>query len=685
MSEFVITGFADEIDPDLWVQLREIKKLNIEYIEMRGVNGRNVADYTPEEMKEIKNHLDSAGIKVSAIGSPIGKIKIEDDFEPHFETFKNVIELAKVLETKYIRLFSFFMDEGTTEQNRDEVMRRMKAFCDFVEGTDIILLHENEKDIYGDTAERCKDIYETMKSDNLKLIFDPANFVQCGVETYPHAYEMLKDSVIYYHIKDAMATDGTVVPSGFGDGHLPEIITDLKKKGYEGFLSLEPHLGHFEGFDDLEGEGDIPEFTEKSGAGKYKLAAESLRNIITRAGGVEVHSFKEQSISNDDLTKVRIGIVGVGNMGTSHAIQLFEGKVKNAELTAICDVKPDRLEWAQTRFEGKVNTYRDFDSLVASGDCDGLIIATPHYDHPVLGIKTLEAGLHVLVEKPIGVYTKAVEELNKVAAASDKVFTIMYNQRTNPVYQKVRELIRSGELGELIRVNWTITTWFRSQRYYDSGGWRATWEGEGGGVLLNQCPHQIDLIQWLCGMPKRVRAFADYGKFHNIEVEDDVTAFFEYENGATGTFITSTGEAPGVNRLEISGDMGRLVVEGGEITFYRNRVGVFEHTRTTEEGFTAPENWVCKIPVKGEETAHVGIMQYFVDGILEGKDQLSPGVEGINGLSLSNAIHMSSWTDDWVEFPVDGDKFYELLQEKINNSTFKKEANETVLNVEGTH
>lgn len=384
------------------------------------------------------------------------------------------------------------------------------------------------------------------------------------------------------------------------------------------------------------------------------------------------------------MDKVRIGIVGIGNMGTSHMASLMEGKVKNAELLAVCDIKQDRLDWVKETYGDKIKVFNDMDSMIASNECDGLIIATPHYDHPPMGIKTLEAGLHVLVEKPIGVYTKAVEELNRVAAESDKVFTIMYNQRTRPVYQKVRELIKSGELGELIRVNWVITTWFRSQRYYDSGGWRATWEGEGGGVLLNQCPHQIDLIQWLCGMPKRVRAFADYGKFHDIEVEDDVTAFFEYPNGATGVFITSTGEAPGTNRLEISGDKGKLVVEGDEMTFYRNKESLLNYIKTTEECFKAPENWACKIPIEGKETGHVGIMQYFVDAILEDKEQLSPGEEGINGLSLSNAIHMSSWVDNWVDLPIDADRYYELLQEKIATSTFTKNTSEIVANLDGS-
>ncbi len=385
------------------------------------------------------------------------------------------------------------------------------------------------------------------------------------------------------------------------------------------------------------------------------------------------------------MDKVRIGVVGIGNMGSAHAMQLYNGKVKGAVLSAVCDKNEARFALVDKHMDDTVSKYTSLTAMLADDVVDGVIIATPHYDHPELGIEVLNAGLHVLVEKPIGVYTKAVEALNEAAQNSDQVFTIMYNQRTNPVYQKVREMVQSGEIGELIRVNWVITDWFRSDFYYQSGGWRATWEGEGGGVLLNQCPHQIDLIQWICGMPKRVRGFAHYGKYHDIEVEDDVTAYFEYPNGATGVFITSTGEAPGTNRLEISGDKGKLVVEKGIITFYRNRIGASEFCKTTKTGFDKPENWQCHIPIVGEETGHVGIMQSFVDAILSGKEQIAPGLEGINGLSLSNAIHLSSWTDDWVTFPINQDLFYDILQKKIAESTIIKEETSVVLDVSGSH
>lgn len=386
------------------------------------------------------------------------------------------------------------------------------------------------------------------------------------------------------------------------------------------------------------------------------------------------------------MKKIRIGILGVGNMGSAHASYLVEGRIANAELRALCDINPARLDAAKKIVGDDVKFYRDAEDMYKSGEIDGVIIATPHYDHPDLTIKALENNLHVLLEKPAGVFTKNVKIMNEIANKSDKVFSIMFNQRTNPLFQKMKELVESNELGEIKRTNWIITDWYRAQSYYDSGGWRATWAGEGGGVLLNQCPHNLDLWQWICGMPVRVRAFVDYGKYHDIEVDDDVTAYVKYANGASGTFITSTGEAPGTNRFEIMGDRGKLVAEDNKkLTFWRLRTSEREFNRTYKGGFGAPECWKIEIPIVGEETAHPGITEDWVDSIMNGSPLLSPGIEGINGLSLSNAMHLSSWTDDWVDLPIDDDLYYEKLQEKIEASVYDKDAEDKILDTEGTY
>lgn len=386
------------------------------------------------------------------------------------------------------------------------------------------------------------------------------------------------------------------------------------------------------------------------------------------------------------MEKVRIGIIGIGGMGTGHAKNIIAGKVPHAELTAVLDISAERLEWAKQNFSDKVKIFDDEDAFFQSKAFDAVIIATLHYDHPVLAIQALKHGYHTMIEKPAGVYTKAVREMNEVALQSDKVFGIMYNQRTNPVYRKLKELIDSGELGEIKRSIWIITNWYRAQSYYDAREWRATWAGEGGGVLLNQDPHQLDLWQWTCGMPKRVRSFMSFGKYHDIEVEDDVTTYVEYENGATGLFVTSTGEAPGTNRFEITGDRGKIVIEDNKLTFWRLRVSERAFNRDFKGGFGSPECWKCEVPAPGENTQHVGILNNWVNAILHGAQLIAPGIEGIKGLSLSNAMHLSAWTDSWVELPFDDDVFYEKLKEKIDNSTFKKApVREVTLDVTGTH
>lgn len=369
---------------------------------------------------------------------------------------------------------------------------------------------------------------------------------------------------------------------------------------------------------------------------------------------------------------IRVGIIGIGNMGTSHAKNLINNEVPGARLTAICDINPDRLKWAKEEFADQVQLYENADQLFEARVIDAVIIATPHYDHSPLAIKAFQYNLHVLIEKPAGVYTKQVREMNEAAKATDRVFGIMYNQRTNPLYQKLKDLIDSGELGEIRRTNWIITNWYRSQSYYNSGGWRATWAGEGGGVLLNQDPHQLDLWQWTCGMPKRVRAFCGFGKHHDIEVEDDVTAYVEYENGATGVFVTSTSDAPGTNRFEVSGDRGKIVIEDGNLTFYRNRIPERQFNAEYTGGFGQPECWKCEIPIHGENLQHVGILRDFTNAILKGTKLLAPGEEGIRGLTLSNAMHLSAWTDQWVELPLDEDLYYSLLQERIAQSKVNK-------------
>jgi len=372
------------------------------------------------------------------------------------------------------------------------------------------------------------------------------------------------------------------------------------------------------------------------------------------------------------MEKVRLGVIGFGSMGSEHCTNIAGGKVPNMVIGAICDIAEERQKAAKELYPD-VPVFADATDLFKSGTCDAVIVAVPHYDHPRLVIEAFENGLHAISEKPAGVYTKQVKEMNEAAKKSDKVFGIMYNQRTCLVYKKIKEMVESGELGHIKRISWTVTTWYRPQAYHDSAGWRSTWKTEGGGTLINQNPHQLDLWQWMFGMPDRIMSHVGYGKYYDIEVEDDVTAYFEYDNGTTGTYITSTGEYPGTNRLEIACDMGKLIEEEGELTFYKTTVSEREFNKTNKHANARPECWKCEIPITGVQEYHVGILKNFANAILNGTELLAPGEEGIYGLTISNAIHLSSWKGEMVDvknFP--DDEFYEMLQEKIKNSKVDK-------------
>jgi predicted dehydrogenase len=355
-------------------------------------------------------------------------------------------------------------------------------------------------------------------------------------------------------------------------------------------------------------------------------------------------------------------------MGSAHADGLFKGQIPNATLAAVADIDPERLAALKKQYGEKVACFATADAMIKSGKVDAIIIATPHYQHTTLGILALKAGLHVMVEKPVSVHKADALRLNAAHKDKKQVFAAMFNQRTDLYYQKIRHLIRSGELGEIRRVNWIITNWFRTEAYYGSGGWRATWAGEGGGVLLNQCPHNLDLFQWMFGLPKRVRAHCSFGKYHDIEVEDDVTAYFEFPNGATGVFITSTGEAPGTNRLEITAERGKLVYEDDKITYTRNETPMSEFSRTSPGAFSRPDTWDVAIGAANHGGQHNEILKNFADAILDGATLLSPGAEGIHSIELANAMLLSAWTDETIALPLDAARYEKLLLQKIADS-----------------
>ena len=379
------------------------------------------------------------------------------------------------------------------------------------------------------------------------------------------------------------------------------------------------------------------------------------------------------------MKKINLGILGIGNIGRDHIKRIVEGKCPEINLAAVCDLKQDRLDYARELAGAELPVFTDALEMMKSGLIDSILVSVPHYDHPKYAMLAMEQGLHVLIEKPAGVYTKQVLEMNACAEAHNVKFGIMMNQRTNCIYRKMREIVQSGEMGNIRRTNWIITNWYRPQAYYDSGDWRATWSGEGGGVLLNQCPHNLDLWQWICGMPKSVHAHLHFGKWHDIEVEDDVSAYVEYENGATGMFITSTGDAPGTNRFEITLDKGKLIAEGDRLIMWKSEISEQEFSATNTSPFGSMKFKGSEVETDKENPQHTGVMNAFASAILHGTPLVAEGVEGIRGLTLSNAMHLSAFTGKTIDLEnFDHELYYEELMKRVASSRRKSNVAENV-------
>lgn len=389
-------------------------------------------------------------------------------------------------------------------------------------------------------------------------------------------------------------------------------------------------------------------------------------------------------MSELNSSKVRLGIVGVGNMGSGHIANILAGRCPEIEVAAVADINPARLEYAKSKIP-EVAVFNTAEEMLDSGLIDAAIIAVPHYFHPKYVMECFKRGIHVMCEKPAGVYTKQVKEMNEAAKSAGVVFGMMFNQRTDCLYRKMRELVQSGKYGNIRRTNWIITNWYRPQAYYDSGAWRATWSGEGGGVLLNQCPHNLDLWQWICGMPKKVYTRMYFGKWHDIEVEDDVTTFVEYPNGATGTFITSTGDAPGSNRFEITMDGARIIADGRKLLLTELEVPEPEFTRVNKSAFAAPHCTTVEVETDGKNEQHSGVLNAFAGAILRGEPLVAGGEEGIKGLTISNAMHLSAWLGKEIEIPFDDELYYSELMKRVKTSRRKDDVQAVFSDTSGTY
>ncbi len=384
---------------------------------------------------------------------------------------------------------------------------------------------------------------------------------------------------------------------------------------------------------------------------------------------------RKEGRNNMSTSKVKVGLVGLGNIGTTHAENL--SKMDHVDLVGVCDIVKEKADIFATRY--KSTAYYDYHDLLQNSGLDAIIVAVPHYDHAPISIEAFAHNVHVLCEKPLAVH---VNDAKKMISAFDVarsknpklLFGIMFQERTNPFYRKLKDLLDHGDLGRLTRVTWINTTWFRTQAYYDSGTWRATWAGEGGGILTNQCPHNLDMYQWLFGLPIRISGHAHIGKYHQIEVEDEVTAYFEHEDGMIGHFIVSTAESPGTNRLEIVGEHGKLVYEDSKIVFYRNRESMLQFLVESKESFSHVENWETSIPVKTDgHVGHYMVAKRFIEATLNGSNELTAnGPEGLNGLMLANGIMLSSFTNKSIDVPFDGDDYERMLKDLAQNSKIVK-------------
>lgn len=375
---------------------------------------------------------------------------------------------------------------------------------------------------------------------------------------------------------------------------------------------------------------------------------------------------------------VRLGIIGLGAQGSMYAQFINEGRVDNMTIGAICDILPEKKEQAD---EYGVPFYEDYKEMVTSGDVDAVVTTVPHYLHPEVGIYALDNGVHALVEKPVGVYTKQANELIDFAKTKPELkFGVFFNQRTNQLYKDIKEILDSGELGKLRHTSWLITNWWRPQGYYDQSDWRATWGGEGGGVLVNQAPHQLDLWQWICGAPERVFARAEYGFKRDIVVEDEVNALVSFADGATGTFITCTHDMIGTDRLEILCDKGKIVVDDSKkvtVSHLTDNEEVLSENMDMEavrKLFTGQMDMDQFVSTETKEYEsvwggqHVEVLRNFAAAVNGEEELLAPGADGINGVRLANGIHLSSWTGEEVDLvDFDEEKYLEELNKRIKD------------------
>jgi predicted dehydrogenase len=364
---------------------------------------------------------------------------------------------------------------------------------------------------------------------------------------------------------------------------------------------------------------------------------------------------------------VRLGIIGLGNIGQQH-VQHIQTAVSGCEISALCSRQPKVIAGLEA-----VPHFSDYRQLIDSGLVDAVLIATPTMAHFEQASYALAKGLHVLMEKPIGLSCHEGEQLI-ARQQTQQVFALMLNQRTDPLFIAMKEQVDSGRVGAIQRTHWTMTNWFRPEVYFQVSDWRATWRGEGGGLLVNQCIHNLDIFQWICGLPVSVQSFCSFGKYHDIEVEDEATAYLRYSNGASGLFVGSTGEAPGINRFDIVGDRGTLSFDGGRLTLITNSESTGAFSKTTRDMFGMPATTSQDITPDRRINQHARVIQNFIDAIRQQAPLIAPAEQGLHSLALANAILLSSWENKTIALPLDSATYQLALEQRIAQSSLRKKA-----------
>lgn len=615
-----LSGFGDEIAEDFETQLREMRRMDINFIALRNLWGTNILKLDEKQRQKARELLRKHGMGVSEIGSPLGKVLVTGSWTEERARFERALELTRFFRCPRIRLFSYMTPEGEPrEKYRAEIIRRLREMAARAGKEGVFLLHENDTGMYGEDGIHCRDLLLSVGSPSFKAIFDPSNFVAARSRPYTQWWEMLKNEVVHLHVKDSKA-DGTHTPAGHGDGEFAKVLKGLLKKNYTGFATMEPHLavaGRFSGF---------------SGPDLFAHAVSEFRKLCDQVGMRH--------------RQTRVAVVGMGFIGSFHCRAIEESP--EAHLIAVAD-EIDSPNLKKSREDYNVEAYTDIRKLLARDDLHAITLGTPSGLHGPLAIKAMEAGKHVLTEKPVEITLAKADAMIATAKKRKVRLGVISQHRTDPGIEELKAAIDSGALGRIVLAE-AYVKWHRTQQYYDSGGWRGTWKLDGGGALMNQGVHTVDMLQYVMGPVESVLAQTTRATHERIEVEDIAQALLKFKNGALGMIIATTSAYPGFpERLEVTGTNGTIIVEKDQVTL-REIIGEKKKEKAAEKA----EDYAvgASNPQAISNRGHVIQIRDFCCAIQDGRDPLVPAGEGRKPLEIILAIYESARTGKRVRLPL---------------------------------